>query len=131
MKNIFGLTALAFLLMPCSSALADLGESRFALYEETITVAGELDAYDTYCETEKESSLNTKVLLGAENETGSEAQLKSLRKTAKSAHDLKLERLELSSLPCNDIDFMFEKYSLFQKMNDLTARLLAERGKDL
>ena len=101
------------------------------VFTQSVTLGAQLDAYETFCEEPPMRPLAQRILATAAQKKASEPQILTLTDLANETYHATLQTLGTESPDCKDVDFMFEKYSLYQKLNTYVTQISGESGHPL
>lgn len=99
---------------------------KLALFTEALETAGQIDAYETYCKTPKakQGKLSDRILAGAEKHGAGPDEIKALTSARNKATTEKLDSFKAETADCKNVDFLFEKYVLLQKLGEQTSAII-------
>lgn len=124
---IASLTLLIFMGLPCP-AHADLTPERLRLFSDTVATAAQMDAIDAYCKEEKPGLYADQIVTGAVRQGAGKAQKKELKARATKTRAESTKKLKSAKSDCKDVEFMFDKYALLDKL-DRQIKVLVEGWK--
>ncbi|MCB9978425.1 MAG: hypothetical protein H6862_02310 [Rhodospirillales bacterium] len=110
---------------PISPAFADLTPDRLSLFSDSAETAAKLDAIDLYCKEEKPGLYADQILTGAVRQGAGRAQKKDIKGRATKARTESTKKLKSAKPDCKDVEFMFDKYALLDKL-DRQIKILIE-----
>lgn len=111
-----------------SPAFADLTPDRLSLFSDSAETAAELDAIDLYCKAEKPGHYADQIVAGATRQGAGKSQEKSLHARIAKARAASARKHKSSKPDCKDVDFMFDKYALLDKL-DRQIKVLVDGWK--
>lgn len=98
---------------------------RRALYEQAVETAARIDAYETYCKTPKaRRPISDRILAGAARRGVPSADVKALTAARDAAAAEKAGAFADQKPDCKNVDFLFEKYVLVQKLEEQTFAIM-------
>lgn len=96
-----------------------------ALYAQAIETAAQIDAYETYCKTPKsKNKISDRILSGMGRRGGGKADLETLSAARDKILAEKTAAFAAEGADCKNVDFLFEKYVLVQKLEEQTFAIM-------
>lgn len=115
----------------CATAIAPgvasaMNAEKLGLFTKALETAGQIDAYETYCKTPKakKGKLSDRILAGAEKHGAAPEEVRALTTARNNAAAEKLESFKAETADCKNVDFLFEKYVLLQKLGEQTSAII-------
>ena len=99
---------------------------KLALFTDALETAGQIDAYEIYCKTPKakKGRLSERILAGAKKHGATPEEINALTSTKDKAREEKLGLFKDEAADCKNVDFLFEKYVLLQKLGEQTSAII-------
>ncbi len=95
------------------------------MFHEAVDTAAQIDAYEAYCKTAKANHKISDQILEAATKRGvAAAAVAELRSGRDKGLADKLEALKSEGSDCKNVDFLFGKYVLVQKLDGQTAAIV-------
>lgn len=107
-------------------AASAMKAEKLALFTDALETAGQVDAYETYCKTPKaeKDKLSDRILAGAKKHGATPEEIGTLTSARDKATTEKLESFKTETADCKNVDFLFEKYALLQKLGEQTSAII-------
>lgn len=115
----------------CGGALAAANgqgsgpSEKIQMFQEAVDTAAQIDAYEAYCKTAKaHRKISDQILEAATKRGVTAAVVTGLRSDRDKALAGKLAALKNEGADCKNVDFLFGKYVLVQKLDEQTAAIV-------
>lgn len=102
-----------------------MSPERLALFSEAVETAAAIDAYESYCKTPRSrAKISDRILAGAQKRQATADQIRALTSARDSGAAERIKKFESDKPDCKNVDFLFEKYVLIQKLEDQTFAIM-------